>query len=267
MTSPHSACIRCRATSSTLTGRKVPAPTCSVTWVKSRRPARPARPAGLVEMQRGGGRGDGAGPGRPDGLVVGPVGLVRGAAARRCRAAAASPRPRPAPRRSRRPPGRSAARACPASRPSNRRADAAEKTISSPSRTLRSGLSSAAQVPSARGASSVDLDPRRGRASAPRWRRPRQPRRDHAGVVQHQPVAGPQQLRQVADPPVGDPPRRRPPAAAPTSAAARDGWRSAPRAGRNRSRTASPAGPRQSWPCIAAPSAPGGGRSRGTCPA
>ena len=35
VTSPHSACIRWVVTSSTLTGRKVPAPTCSVTWVNA----------------------------------------------------------------------------------------------------------------------------------------------------------------------------------------------------------------------------------------
>jgi hypothetical protein len=34
-TSPHSACMRWVVTSSTVTGRNVPAPTCSVTKVKS----------------------------------------------------------------------------------------------------------------------------------------------------------------------------------------------------------------------------------------
>jgi hypothetical protein len=35
LTSPHSACILCWSISRTVTGRKVPAPTCSVTWLSA----------------------------------------------------------------------------------------------------------------------------------------------------------------------------------------------------------------------------------------
>ncbi len=138
-----------------------------------------------------------AAPRTPSGSRRGRPRPRRGA--RRCRAAAASrPRP-PAPPRTRRPRGRSAAsprpRPSPAPRPPARRRTRSGRRGPG----ACPGRASARQTGPPSPAISVDLDPRPGPAG-PRPP-PRQPRRDHPGVVEHQQVARPQ--------PVAEPRHRR----------------------------------------------------------
>ena len=79
-TVPNSACILWPSVSSAFTGRKVPAPTCSVTlWMATPRAFSRASSA-VGEMQPGGGRRHRALLGGKQGLVVGAVLLVGRAA-------------------------------------------------------------------------------------------------------------------------------------------------------------------------------------------
>ena len=88
-TSPHSACMRVSAVSSALTGRNVPAPTCSVTkWRDDAARVQRRQQLGR-EMQARRRRGDGAVVARRRRSGSARSSLVRRRACRRCRAAAA----------------------------------------------------------------------------------------------------------------------------------------------------------------------------------
>ena len=102
LTTPYSACIRWSSVSSALTGRNVPAPTCSVTLCRRRRAPQPRHQV-VGEMQARGRRRDRALVVREQGLVVAAVAPRRRRGATRYRAAAAC-------RRARRSPGRAPGR-------------------------------------------------------------------------------------------------------------------------------------------------------------
>ena len=207
---PHSACIRWSAVSSALTGRKVPGADMEGQRL-ARDPARVERVEQRGgEMQRRGRRGDRAFLPREHRLVIGAVGGVGRPLARRCRAAAASARrARAAARPARRRGSASRTRRRRLARPP-RPGHPAPKSITSPSRSRLALRTKARQL-----ARPLALVQRRADRclAAPAF----ELGRDDLGVVEHQHVAGLQQLRQVEHGAVGDLAARRPAAAAPLS--------------------------------------------------
>ena len=200
-TEPHSACMRCSAVSSAFTGRKVPAPTCSVTkWRLTPRSSR-RRKSSSVKCRPAVGRRDGALVPGVDGLVVGAGPCRRSAACRRCRAAAAIRRGGRSPRRGRRRRTRSAGpprRPRPSPRPRHRAARArrpcsrqlSPKRMRSPTCELLGRAREGAPAVGALALVQHDLDPG-GRILA--HAKAVEPGRDHLGVVEHQHVARLQQ--------------------------------------------------------------------------